>query len=152
MANAVTASVAIGVALLAVALLFTPVMNTTTSDTTTYVEVDNSSVEQITDRLDLKAVEINETNSTVTLENTNDFNSSTKTINESVETKFNVSGATLLVSNTEIVTNNTTAQYRVTYPPTFAWNNYAATFMTNLDLLIAVLGLLLIMWPLVAIL
>lgn len=152
MARAVMASMAIGVGLLAVALLFTPVMDTTTSDTTQYLEVDNGTTENVNDRMSIEAEEINGTNSTVTLENRGDFNSTTKTIDAAVETEFNLSGETLLVSNTEIIDNNTTARYRVTYPPTFGWNGFAGTFFTNLDLLLAALGLLLVVWPLVAVL
>lgn len=152
MAKAVTASIAIGVALLAVAMLLTPLMDTTTQNTVSFHELNNGSAENVTERLEIAAVDINETDSTVKLENLQDFNSTQQLLNETETKTFNLSGSSIDVNNTEIVTNNTTARYTVTYPPTFAWNDGAAAFFTNLDLLLAAIGLLLILWPLVAIL
>jgi len=135
---------ALGVGILAVALLFTPIMDSVAGDATSNLELDNATAQNVTDRLELEATQINQTNSTVTLEDLTDFNTTSGTLNVSESRTFDLSNDNITVELTSIVTNNTTAQYSVTYPPTFGYNQYVATFMNNLDTIIAALGFLLI--------
>lgn len=148
----VTAAFAIGVGILAVALLFTPVMDFTTTDSLQYLEVDNGSEKSVNDNLNVSALDVNQTNATLELENTNDFNSSSKTLDVNQNATYNLSNDKLKVNLTEITVTDTTARVSVQYPPTFGFDPLVATFYENLDTLIALIGFVLVTFPLVVIL
>lgn len=135
---------ALGVLVLAIALLFTPVLDFTTSDNVKYIEIDNQTNKTVTDRLDLEALNVNDTNATFELENTDDFNTTSNLVNTTENRTFNLSNEKLYVNLTAITVNGTTAQTSVRYPPTFGMNSYVATFFESIDTLIALLAFMVV--------
>lgn len=144
----ITALFALGVGVLMVGSLFTPVLDFTTSDTVQYLAVDNQSTEEVSDSLNISALDVNASNATIELENTDDFTTTSHVLNETESRTFNLSGASLNVNLTAIE-SGTTTKNRIVYPPTFGMNDGAAVFFNNLDTIIAGVGFIFLILPLV---
>lgn len=148
---AVKPAMALGVGILLLAAGFSPMMTATQSDAVQFTELDENESKALTDTLNATAVTINQTNATLKLTQTRTFASQQQTIAEGAQASYSIDADTLLANTTSVVTNNSTAQFRVQYPPTFGFNDQAALLFTHLDTLLALVGFILVTFSTVVI-
>lgn len=130
---------ALGVLILAVGLFVAPLAGDTQTDARTVVELaDGGDRVDVTQRLGANAT-INDTtrNATITVTNTQTFDSANTTLQEGDNTTLTVQGENVSVS---YETYNGNAVVRFDYPPTYGYNDETKLFFENLGLLLTLIG------------
>lgn len=143
MGNIVAGITSVGLALVVVLLLFTPLMSSVTSDRVSNVTVAEGSATEVTNHLDASALSVNETNATLEMENSQTLSSESKLLNTSSTESFNVSGEVVNATLVE-VEDNTTTTLSITSPRTFGKGPFETTFYQNIDVLLAIFALVLL--------
>lgn len=143
----------LGIGILSLGMLVPSLVETTTEDASTTIQVNNQTQTNITNNLELEVSRVNNSESTtnVTLRNLRTFATNNSSVDETNTTALALSGDNISVTNQAVVDNDT-VRLGVVYPPMFAWNGGARAFVANLDIIMILLGFTLIMAPMVSLL
>lgn len=138
MPNTLKAAAAMGILLLAVALLVPTLANSVNDNEAQTFNLSVNETQELTDKLQVELTDTQQQaandNATVKYTNLDDLSTNKTTLNESTNDKLNLSGDTITVQVKNISSN--AAQVRSEYPPMFGWNNGARTFYEESDTII----------------
>lgn len=143
MSNALKLAAAMGILLLAVALLFPPLADSVNNDATATYNLSTNNSQELTDKLELEldktGQKLANDNATITYRSLNDLNTTTATLNESTRQNLTLNNDEITATVTNVSSDAATIE--TTYDPMFGFNTGARTFFEEIDTLLIALGI-----------
>lgn len=141
----IKAAMTIGVFVLVVALVLPSIIGAADSDQTAAVEITQDETIELTDRLSIRADDVNPSgdNATLTVFNSQGLNQSQQLLNDSQTKTFVVDGyaTNVTLDNTFLSEGSKrTSRLAIAYSPYFGWDSGARLFFQNLELLLVLVG------------
>lgn len=140
--------VTMGILVLAGALLAPPLIDATETDSSETVQLSVNESEELTDVLEVKAINVSHANQNATLNVTNlrNYSHNQTTLNVSNTTTTDLSGDTLTITLKSVDDQNRAA-VKIDYPAYLGWNQQARVFMENIPIVIAMLAFVMVVVP-----